>query len=1265
MILRKPYGFLRPMILVCAALVFSSLSISRTSSANEDNRTVKIGVLAKRGVERCQVKWGPTADYLAENIPGYSFEIKPLKFDEVNAAVEKGEVDFILANPFFYVELEYLYGVSRMTTLDNLRMGEEVTVFGGVIFCRADREDLRRLKDLKDKTFMAVNETSFGGWLTAWRELKEHGIDPHEDFASLSYGGTHDAVIYAVRDGKVDAGSVRTDVFERMAKEEKIRLEDFFVFSHDHFHNYACEIPFVHSTDTYPEWPLAKVKHTSEELAKEVTVALLEMSSDDPAAKAARCVGWIVPQQYQSVRECLKYLRIGRYKDYGKVTVWQALKQYWFQLACAFIVMCLIVLYALRVIRLNRRLKESEQKVRAAFDQTFQFVGLLDCNGTLLEINQTALKFAGVEEKDVLGKPFWETIWWTHSAELQEKLRNVVKKVANGQSMRFEVTHVAHDGTLHYVDFSLKSVMDEPGEVRHLVAEGHDISERKQAETLMLTERDLALQLSETTTLEETLEYCLEAAIKVSGMDVGGIYIVNDSDGSLDMLVHSGLSEEFVALGSHYDCDTKNSELIKQGDPIYVEYEKLGIDLDDIRIWEGLKSIAILPVKYQGRVVACLNVASRKMTSIPKIFQVALESLTSHIGAAIVQQKDEEALRESEKRFKKLSNLTFEGILIHKKSVIVDVNESLTRMLGYTREELIGKNIVELCIPQEYHAKIRENIVAKWAKPYELVATKKDGTLFPIEVEARDIKDKNEDVRVTAIRDITERKKTEEANARLLRAIEQADETVVITDAEGTIQYVNPAFGKITGYTVEEAIGQNPRILKSGQHDDAFYEKMWKTLSSGNEWSGEIINKKKDGTLYTENVVISPVFDSQGEIVNYVAAKNDITETKRLQALESRAERLETAGTIAGQVAHDFNNLLSPIMAYPEFIHEELPHDHKAHAYLDAIENAAQKMADINQDLLTMGRRGHYNQHVFDLNRVVLQCMQEMESRTKTVTCELDLCEDLMKIKGGEAQIHRMLTNLLVNAEDAMGDIGQVTIRTENYYADDTSIAFGCVPKGEYVKISISDNGCGIPEDIIQKILDPFFSTKTTDKKRGSGLGLSVVDAVMKDHNGHLDISSKVGHGTSFYLYFPITREDTGEEEPESLTGGNETVLVVDDDDIQREVTSQLLTKLGYRVSIVKSGEEAVRFLQENMMDIIVLDMVMPGGIDGTETYRQILDFSPQQKAIVLSGFSESDRVLEVQKLGAGTFVRKPVTRRSIAVAVRTELSRAVEAPTM
>ncbi len=371
------------------------------------------------------------------------------------------------------------------------------------------------------------------------------------------------------------------------------------------------------------------------------------------------------------------------------------------------------------------------------------------------------------------------------------------------------------------------------------------------------------------------------------------------------------------------------------------------------------------------------------------------------------------------------------------------------------------------------------------------------------------------------------------------------------------------------------------------------------------------------------------------------------------------------AGTIAGQVAHDFNNLLAPIMAYPEFIRDELPHDHKAQVYLDTIEDAAKKIAEINQDLLTMGRRGHYNQDVININKIVLHAVNEMESRTKTVTCETELCEDIMNIKGGSAQIHRMLTNLLVNAQDAMDDIGNISIKTENYYVDDTSISFGRVPKGEYIKLTVADSGCGIPDDIKEKILDPFFSTKSADKKSGSGLGLSVVDAVMKDHSGYLDMSSKIGTGTSFYLYFPITRDEHGESKTIEVQVGSEKVLIVDDDDVQRQVSSRLLNKLGYRVSSVESGAKALEFLKENPQDILVLDMVMLPGIDGTETYKRVLDINPNQKAIIVSGFSESDRVFEAQKMGVGTFLRKPFTKSLIARAIRTELDKKEKSTTV
>ncbi|MEA1950657.1 MAG: phosphate/phosphite/phosphonate ABC transporter substrate-binding protein, partial [Planctomycetota bacterium] len=271
---------------LCVPPVFAAED--RTQATGPDIK-VRIGVLAKRGRQRCLDKWGLTADYLSSRIAGHVFKIVPLDFEEIYQTVEREQVDFILTNPSFYVGLEKLYGANRIATPKNRRTSGAYTVFGGVIFCRADRDDIRNLDNLKGKTFMATKETSFGGWQVAWRELKERGIDPYHDFRDLSFGGTHDAVVYAVRDGKVDAGAVRTDTLERMTQEGKIRLENFHVLKHDHIGEDVYNFPFLHSTDMYPEWPLATLVRTSDELAEQVAVALIGMPPDCPAAKAARC----------------------------------------------------------------------------------------------------------------------------------------------------------------------------------------------------------------------------------------------------------------------------------------------------------------------------------------------------------------------------------------------------------------------------------------------------------------------------------------------------------------------------------------------------------------------------------------------------------------------------------------------------------------------------------------------------------------------------------------------------------------------------------------------------------------------------------------------------------------------------------------------------------------------------------------------------------------------------------------------------------------
>jgi len=332
-------------------------SLVRDSAVQRGPQRVRIGVLAKRGPERCMEKWRPTAEYLTDEIPGYSFSIVPLSYDDICPSVEQKAVDLVLANSSFYVGFEVLHGARRILTLKNLELGRSCTLYGGVIFHRADRKDIQRLDDLRGKTFMAVEKTSFGGWLAAWRELKERGIDPFRDFAELKFGGTHDAVVHAVIDGVVDAGAVRTDTLERMAAEGKVRLQEYRVI-HEHGGG-RFDVPFQHSTRLYPEWPLAKLPHTSEKLAEEVTIALLRMRPDNPAAKAARCAGWTIPLNYQPVHDCLKELRVRPYEDYGKVSVRDIIRQYWLWLVALGVLAVGLVLLALRLTQLNQRLTEA------------------------------------------------------------------------------------------------------------------------------------------------------------------------------------------------------------------------------------------------------------------------------------------------------------------------------------------------------------------------------------------------------------------------------------------------------------------------------------------------------------------------------------------------------------------------------------------------------------------------------------------------------------------------------------------------------------------------------------------------------------------------------------------------------------------------------------------------------------------------------------------------------------------------------------------
>jgi two-component system, sensor histidine kinase and response regulator len=347
---------IRPLtgLFFCCILLFTS---APAKAEKAEDSPVKIGVLATRGPEQCLKTWGATAEYLAEHIPGKTFVIVPLAHDKIASSVRQEEVDFILSNSSFYVELEQLYGIIRIATLKEMRLGRPYSKYGSVIFSQAARKDVRNFYDLKGKSFMGVSEDSLGGWRMAWREFKEQGIDPARDFRSLYFGETHDSVVYAVRDGVVDAGTVRTNTLEEMSAEGKIDLNDFFVFPR--LHDAGEKTPYLCTTREYPDWPMAKVRGTSDELAEKVAVALLQMSPDSPAALAAGCAGWTIPLNYQPVLELLMSLHLGPYKDLGKITIADILRNYGPWLLVAFIFFCSHAAFTLLVVKLNRRIKAS------------------------------------------------------------------------------------------------------------------------------------------------------------------------------------------------------------------------------------------------------------------------------------------------------------------------------------------------------------------------------------------------------------------------------------------------------------------------------------------------------------------------------------------------------------------------------------------------------------------------------------------------------------------------------------------------------------------------------------------------------------------------------------------------------------------------------------------------------------------------------------------------------------------------------------------
>jgi PAS domain S-box-containing protein len=469
------------------------------------------------------------------------------------------------------------------------------------------------------------------------------------------------------------------------------------------------------------------------------------------------------------------------------------------------------------------------------------------------------------------------------------------------------------------------------------------------------------------------------------------------------------------------------------------------------------------------------------------------------------------------------------------------------------------------------------------------------------------------------------------------------------------------------GRPKNEIIGRTEKdIVGDRELTRLFQRNAAETIAANSSRISELPCTLSNGKQALLETVQTPFHDDEGHIAGIIGVSRDITERRKLEEQLRHSQKMEAVGQLAGGVAHDLNNVLGVLTGYSELLLEEIPEGNRSRGHVDKILESAEKGAAIIEDLLTMARRGVTVSDVINLNSVVSDFLktpvfERIRDYHPGVTFRTEYDKDLQNIKGSPVHMEKTLMNLVSNAAEAISGKGEVTIRTENRYLETPVKGYDEVKQGDYVVLTVSDTGMGIPAKDKERIFEPFYTKKTMGRS-GTGLGLAIVWGTVKDHNGYIDVQTEIGQGTTFTLFFPVTREELIAQQQkapiEEYKGKGESVLVVDDVAEQRDVAARLLARLGYKVNSVSSGEEAVEYLRVNTVDILVLDMIMAPGLDGLSTYQKILESKQKQKAILVSGFSETERVKEAQKLGAGAYVKKPYVLERIGIAIRDELSR-------
>jgi PAS domain S-box-containing protein len=933
--------------------------------------------------------------------------------------------------------------------------------------------------------------------------------------------------------------------------------------------------------------------------------------------------------------------------------------------------------------RVETNLRESEEKFSKVFHSSPVGMTLsTKAEGRYLDVNDTFLELLQRSREEVIGHTAMELRVWV-SSEQRDTFLSELK--AGDRTHHIEVRWHTKSGQIREVVMSGEEVVI--GGIDCLLGTVLDITERKEtARRLLQLNRIYALlsDINQNIVREKDPNAMLVAACRIAvekgkfRMAWTGLW--NAATQRLEPVASAGAVDGYldlvkIDLGGKSRGNGPGASCLRSGKHVIcndIEDDPQYPPWRDEALRRGYHSVAAFPLKVEGQTAGVFNLYA----DTPRFFNEEevqlLDELAMNISFALEvssrekeRQRIEQELQASEERYKLIFDSAPDAVLLlaadgGDTGRILAANDIAARMHGYLPGELVGKRIEDLDTPQTAaQAPERFRRISRGeGLTFEVEHRRKDGTIFPVEVTVKQIIVDGRACFLAFDRDISERRLVQEVTVRLAMAVAQAAETIVITDTQGTVLYANPAFEKTSGYTIAEAVGQNPRLLKSGKHSNEFYRQMWETLGRGETWHGHFINRRKDGTLYEEEATISPVRDAAGKMISYVAVKRDVTREVQLERQFLQAQKMQSVGQLAGGVAHDFNNMLAAMMMHLSLLQCSKELTAGTQETIEELIGEAKRAANLTRQLLMFSRRSVMEVKLLDLNELVTNLLRMLGRLIgEHIIVRFDRREGLPTLEGDPGMIEQMIMNLAVNARDAMPKGGGLAIGIEAVQVDAEGVREKLdVQPGQFLCLSMADNGCGMDEATRLRLFEPFFTTKEPGK--GTGLGLATVHGIVAQHKGWVEVESEVGKGTTFRVFLPASAK-TITTAPKAgkmaAMRGHETILVVEDEVELRRLLTRSLRLLGYAVFEAENGQAAMNLWQKQggKFDLLLSDMVMPEGLTGLDLAEKFKKERPNLKVIISSGYSVETAGHSRLAAHGVLYLQKPYSVESLSKTIR------------